>query len=82
VKNAVPDLRVAFPVPIDSDRSTWSAFRNQSCPADYFIDAKGRIQYHQFGEGEYEKSGVGDPEPTGDACIELVGIRRIVESGR
>jgi thiol-disulfide isomerase/thioredoxin len=56
VKNAVSDLRVAFPVPIDSNHSIWSAFRNEYWPADYFVDAKGRIRYHHFGEGEYEKS--------------------------
>jgi thiol-disulfide isomerase/thioredoxin len=56
VKNAVSDLRVAFPVPIDSDHSIWSAFRNEYWPADYFIDRRGRIRYHHFGEGEYEQS--------------------------
>jgi thiol-disulfide isomerase/thioredoxin len=56
VKNAVFDLKVAYPVPIDSNHSIWSAFRNQYWPADYFVDAKGRIRYHHFGEGEYEKS--------------------------
>jgi len=56
VKNAVADLRVAFPVPVDSDHAIWSAFRNQYWPADYFIDRSGRIRYHHYGEGEYEKS--------------------------
>jgi thiol-disulfide isomerase/thioredoxin len=56
VRNALSDLRVAFPVPIDSDHSIWSAFRNEYWPADYFIDPSGRIRYHHFGEGEYEKS--------------------------
>ena len=56
VKNAVSDLKVAYPIPIDSNHSIWSAFRNEYWPADYFVDAKGRIRYHHFGEGEYEKS--------------------------
>ena len=56
VKHAVSELRVAFPVPIDSDHSIWSAFGNEYWPADYFIDRSGRIRYHHFGEGEYEKS--------------------------
>ncbi|MCU1335023.1 MAG: cytochrome biosis protein [Bryobacterales bacterium] len=56
VKQAVSDLKVAYPVPIDSKHSIWSAFRNEYWPADYFIDRKGRIRYHHFGEGEYEKS--------------------------
>jgi thiol-disulfide isomerase/thioredoxin len=56
VKNAVSDLKVAYPVPIDSNQSIWSAFHNEYWPADYLIDRKGRIRYHHFGEGEYEKS--------------------------
>jgi thiol-disulfide isomerase/thioredoxin len=56
VRNAVSDLKVDFPVPIDSGHSIWSAFGNEYWPADYFIDGKGRIRYHHFGEGEYEKS--------------------------
>jgi hypothetical protein len=56
VKNAVSDLKVAYPIPVDSSHSIWSAFRNEYWPADYFVDAKGRIRYHHFGEGEYEKS--------------------------
>jgi thiol-disulfide isomerase/thioredoxin len=56
VKKAVSDLRVTFPVPVDSNRSIWSAFRNAYWPADYFVDAKGRLRYHHFGEGEYDKS--------------------------
>jgi len=56
VKNAVSDLKVAYPVPIDSSHSIWSAFHNEYWPADYFIDRRGRIRYHHFGEGEYEKS--------------------------
>ena len=56
VKTAVSDLKVAYPIPIDSNHSIWRAFRNEYWPADYIIDAKGRIRYHHFGEGEYEKS--------------------------
>ena len=56
VKNAVFDLKVAYPIPIDSDHSIWRAFRNEYWPADYLVDAKGRIRYHHFGEGEYDKS--------------------------
>jgi thiol-disulfide isomerase/thioredoxin len=56
VKNAVADLKVPYPVSIDSDHSIWRAFRNEYWPANYIVDAKGRIRYHHFGEGEYEKS--------------------------
>jgi len=56
VKNAVAELGIDFVVPIDSDHAIWSAFRNEYWPADYVIDGQGRIRYHHFGEGEYEKS--------------------------
>src|SRR5215475_1945917 len=56
VKAAVSGLKVEYPAPIDSNHSIWEAFRNEYWPADYFVDAKGRIRYHHFGEGEYEKA--------------------------
>jgi len=56
VKNAVFDLKVGYPIPIDSNHAIWRAFRNEYWPADYFVDAKGRIRYHHFGEGEYVNS--------------------------
>jgi hypothetical protein len=56
VKNALSDLKVAYPIPIDSDHAIWQAFHNEYWPADYFVDAKGRIRYRHFGEGEYIKS--------------------------
>jgi thiol-disulfide isomerase/thioredoxin len=56
VKTAVSDLNITYPIPIDSNHSIWTSFRNEYWPADYFIDGKGRIRYHHFGEGEYERS--------------------------
>lgn len=56
VKKAVAALDVPFPVAIDSNRSVWDAFANEYWPANYFIDGRGRIRYHRFGEGDYEQS--------------------------
>jgi cytochrome c biogenesis protein CcdA/thiol-disulfide isomerase/thioredoxin len=56
VQKAVRDLKVSYPVAIDSDYKIWQAFNNQYWPAHYFIDGKGRIRYHHFGEGEYDES--------------------------
>jgi thiol-disulfide isomerase/thioredoxin len=53
VRRAVSGLQVAYPVPMDNDYRIWNAFSNEYWPADYLIDAKGRIRYHHFGEGEY-----------------------------
>jgi thiol-disulfide isomerase/thioredoxin len=56
VEKAVRDLKVTYPVAIDSDYKIWQAFKNEYWPAHYFIDGKGRIRYHHFGEGEYDES--------------------------
>src|SRR5262249_10966024 len=56
VRQAVQDLKVDYPVAIDSDHAIWQAFDSQYWPALYFIDAAGQIRHHQFGEGEYDDS--------------------------
>lgn len=56
VKTAVADLKIDFPVAIDNDYEIWRAFKNRYWPADYFIDAQGRIRDHSFGEGDYAAS--------------------------
>jgi thiol-disulfide isomerase/thioredoxin len=56
VENAVRELSVAYPVAIDSNHRIWDAFNNEYWPADYFIDGKGQIRYHHFGEGDYAES--------------------------
>jgi cytochrome c biogenesis protein CcdA/thiol-disulfide isomerase/thioredoxin len=56
VKKAVADLKIDFPVAIDNDYAIWRAFNNHYWPADYFIDAQGRIRDHAFGEGDYAAS--------------------------
>jgi thiol-disulfide isomerase/thioredoxin len=53
VENAVGSLNISFPVAIDSKYGIWQAFNNEAWPAQYLVDAKGRIRYHHFGEGDY-----------------------------
>ena len=53
VENAARTLNVTFPVAIDSKTRIWQSFNNQAWPAQYLVDAKGRIRYHHFGEGDY-----------------------------
>ncbi len=55
VENALRDLKVIYPVAIDSESSIWQSFDNQAWPAQYLVDAKGRIRYHHFGEGDYDE---------------------------
>ena len=56
VKQAVAKLAIDYPVAIDNDYAIWRAFNNEYWPADYFIDAKGEIRHHFFGEGDYAES--------------------------
>jgi cytochrome c biogenesis protein CcdA/thiol-disulfide isomerase/thioredoxin len=56
VRKAVQDLKLTYPVAVDSNYVIWKAFRNEYWPAHYFIDARGVIRYHHFGEGQYEES--------------------------
>ena len=56
VEQALQDLKVTYPVVMDSDYRIWQAFNNEYWPAFYFVDGKERIRYHHFGEGEYAES--------------------------
>jgi thiol-disulfide isomerase/thioredoxin len=56
VHRAINDLAIGFPVAVDSNFGVWRAFANQYWPAFYFIDAKGRIRHHRFGEEQYARS--------------------------
>jgi thiol-disulfide isomerase/thioredoxin len=56
VRWAAKEMRVDYPIAVDSDHVIWRAFKNQYWPALYFIDAQGRARHHHFGEGAYEQS--------------------------
>jgi thiol-disulfide isomerase/thioredoxin len=56
IRPAMERFRVAYPVAVDSDYAVWNAFRNNYWPAVYLVDANGSSRYHQFGEGEYERT--------------------------
>jgi thiol-disulfide isomerase/thioredoxin len=56
VADAVARFGITYPVALDNDYATWNAYRNEYWPAHYFIDAKGNIRYHHFGEGGYDDS--------------------------
>ena len=56
VRRAAKDMRVDYPIAIDNNYAIWRALKNEYWPALYFVDARGRIRHHHFGEGEYERS--------------------------
>jgi thiol-disulfide isomerase/thioredoxin len=83
VRKAVADLGIEYPVAMDNDLAIWRAFSNRYWPAHYFIDAQGRVRYHHFGEGEYDRSErvirqlleeAGHPPGSGMAAVETAGV--------
>jgi cytochrome c biogenesis protein CcdA/thiol-disulfide isomerase/thioredoxin len=56
VQRAIGDFGLTYPVVQDNDAATWDAYHNQYWPADYLIDAKGRVRLVHFGEGSYTET--------------------------
>ncbi|MEK7552952.1 MAG: redoxin family protein, partial [Patescibacteria group bacterium] len=56
VKAAVEKFGIKFPVVLDNDYSTWTAYRNRYWPRKYLIDIDGYIVYDHIGEGGYEET--------------------------
>jgi thiol-disulfide isomerase/thioredoxin len=56
IRWAINAMKIDYPVAVDNDHAVWRAFNNEVWPALYFVDARGRIRHHQFGEGDYEQS--------------------------
>jgi cytochrome c biogenesis protein CcdA/thiol-disulfide isomerase/thioredoxin len=56
VEDAIEQNGLRYPVAQDNDYATWNAYANQYWPAKYLIDARGRVRYTHFGEGDYGKT--------------------------
>src|SRR5260221_3149737 len=56
IRRSIREMQIPFSVAVDSNYMVWRAFRNNSWPAFYFIDARGRVRHQHLGEGEYERS--------------------------
>jgi thiol-disulfide isomerase/thioredoxin len=53
VSAAIRRNGIEYPVVQDNDLATWNAWGNQYWPAEYFVDAEGRVRFTHFGEGSY-----------------------------
>ncbi|MGH2854844.1 MAG: redoxin domain-containing protein, partial [Solirubrobacteraceae bacterium] len=53
VAAAIAQNGIHYPVVQDNEYGTWNAYNNQYWPAEYLIDAQGRIRLEDFGEGDY-----------------------------
>ncbi len=55
VELAIKKLNIPYPVALDNQMATWTAFHNNVWPAHYFIDGQGLIRGSHLGEGDYDK---------------------------
>ena len=56
VETAIKRYGITYPVAMDNNYKTWSAYNNKFWPAHYLIDQNGEIVYTHFGEGKYEET--------------------------
>jgi thiol-disulfide isomerase/thioredoxin len=82
IRWAVKDMRVDYPVAVDSEHVIWRAFRNNYWPALYFVDAQGRVRHHHFGEGAYEQSEMIIQQLLREAGASDVGMEMVSVDGR
>jgi thiol-disulfide isomerase/thioredoxin len=84
VQKAVQKFGITYPIAMDSNRAIWDAFHNEYWPAHYFIDAKGKVRFEHFGEGNYDQSEhwiqellqerAGNPMPAGAVSVQAQGV--------
>ena len=55
VTDAIKRFHIEYPVALDNDYAIWNGFNNQYWPAEYLVDAEGRVRRTHFGEGEYDQ---------------------------
>jgi len=56
VRDAMQRFGITYPVAQDNDYQTWNAYNNAYWPAEYLIDASGKLVYIHTGEGEYDRT--------------------------
>jgi thiol-disulfide isomerase/thioredoxin len=56
VQAAVKQYGIQYPVVLDSDQGTWTAYNNLYWPHEYLIDMAGYIVHDHVGEGDYAET--------------------------
>ena len=56
VAAAIRQNDIRYPVAQDNEMATWDAWQNQYWPAEYLIDAHGKVREARFGEGDYDRT--------------------------
>jgi thiol-disulfide isomerase/thioredoxin len=91
VQKAVNKFGITYPIAIDSNQAIWNAFHNEYWPAHYFIDAKGKVRFEHFGEGNYDQSEhwiqellqerAGKAMPVGAVSVQAQGVEAAAHTG-
>ena len=82
IRRAAKNMNVEYPIAVDSDHAIWRDFNNEYWPALYFVDVKGRIRHHNFGEGDYERSEAILQQLLVEAGMTGIGHELVSVSGR
>ncbi|MBW4030702.1 MAG: redoxin domain-containing protein [Acidobacteria bacterium] len=53
IAGAAKSLGVAYPIAVDDNLHTWTAYQNNYWPAEYLVGANGVIRHVAYGEGDY-----------------------------
>jgi cytochrome c biogenesis protein CcdA/thiol-disulfide isomerase/thioredoxin len=75
VQDAIAQNHLGYPVAQDNDYGTWEAWGNQYWPAKYLVDARGRVRYAHFGEGDYSETEADIRSLLGEAGATRLGGR-------
>lgn len=70
VRAAAEKFGLEFPLVLDNDYGTWTAYQNRYWPRKYLIDIHGNIVYDHIGEGAYDE--------TEEKIVELLNERKRV----
>ena len=56
VKTAVHNFQIKYPVILDNNYASWTAYGNNYWPRDYLVDNQGYVRYSHIGEGDYDQT--------------------------
>ncbi|MBU6490845.1 cytochrome c biogenesis protein/redoxin [Patescibacteria group bacterium] len=79
VQTAVNQFGIKYPVVLDNEYQTWSAFQNEYWPREYLIDIDGYIVHDHAGEGDYEGTEVAIQQALAERAARL-GIGSVATS--
>ena len=78
VSRSINEMNMDYPIALDNNFEIWHSFQNEYWPALYLIDAKGRVRYQKFGEGDYAESESQIQQLLKEASAKNVGDKPVV----